>query len=229
MKLNLKKALTFSTLTTIVTLPYTANAVEKSQETTNSDATKSSYSIRPYLGFKTGASFYNFDLDDCNSSSDCKVDSKGVYTINPYIGLQIPITNIVALDFDVEYFWHSNANLKYDTQTTKDKTKIKMMGGTANFYAHFLPTESLQPYVGFGLGFSDLKTTVRSSNKKKYQEDYKNFTYQLSMGAMYTITQNLLADMTFRYSNYGDAVKHVYTQKLEIQSFDLMLGLRYQF
>ena len=109
-----------------------------------------------------------------------------------------------------------------------------------NTYYDYKLTDKFVPYIGAGIGLAHIKTTgnvympisvwnTSYSDVAKDTED--NFAWNLSVGAGYKVTENITADLGYRYTNYGDIKANNATgsSKYNLDSHELYLGGRYTF
>lgn len=192
--------------------------------------------IHPYIGVRNGASFLDLNLNGCDYDEDgddsCTIDDTSVYTINPYIGVQFPISDLIALNTEVEYFWHSDADLDYKTWANgtrhTDEATIELYGGYVSFYATFIPKTWINPYIGGGLGIAHSKTTIKGYYGTD-KESNTNFSYHIDIGATLNVTNHVAFDMTLRYADYGKIVENVYTESLELDDIQVLGGIKFTY
>lgn len=109
-----------------------------------------------------------------------------------------------------------------------------------NAYYDYNFSDNLIPYVGFGVGYAHIKTSgsvfmpisvwnTSYSDAVKDTED--NFAWNLSVGAGYKVTENITADLGYKYTNYGDikANNPTGSSKYNLDSHEVSAGVRYSF
>lgn len=122
---------------------------------------------------------------------------------------------------ELEYVWR-----KYSKDETEfDTLKFKSYSYMANVYYDFMPYNWWTPYVGAGLGYTNLKynnfdTTSLISNGR-YKED--NFTWALGAGASLKVTNRFNVDLGYRYYDMG-SIKHA-----DVTAQEVYGGVRYVF
>lgn len=210
---------------------FAADSEQKTLANTN-------FSITPYIGVRNGVSFSDLNISGCDYDDysyyddDCTVDDDSVYTVNPYIGISFPINEYIALNADIEYFWHSQSDLDFHSwrggNRVTDKATIDVTGGYINAYATFVPKLMVNPYFGFGLGLAHTKAEV-SSSVGKFSESHTNFSYHIDAGILLNATEHTAFDLSFRYANYGDVIKDVYRESLDFDDLQILGGVRFNF
>ena len=147
------------------------------------------------------------------------------------------------------------ANLKYagpnggftfddDAGTDEYKADIESWVGLANAYIDLGTWHCVTPYVGGGVGFASidvigLKDVNVPVNGVAYAKDNTetNFAWALYAGLAYKVTPGLTIDLSYRYTDLGDAESGIRTaydlsataggiEIEDITSHDLMLGVR---
>lgn len=122
---------------------------------------------------------------------------------------------------ELEYVWR-----KYSKDETEfDTLKFKSYSYMANVYYDFMPYNWWTPYVGAGLGYTNLKynnfdTSSHFSNGR-YKED--NFTWALGAGASLKVTNRFNVDLGYRYYDMG-SIKHA-----DVTAQEVYGGVRYVF
>lgn len=109
-----------------------------------------------------------------------------------------------------------------------------------NAYYDYKLTDKFAPYIGAGIGLAHIKQTgsvympisvwnTSYSDTAKDTED--NFAWNLSVGTGYKVTENFIADVGYRYTNYGSikGSSAVGSSKYELDSHEISIGARYTF
>lgn len=118
------------------------------------------------------------------------------------------------------------------------KTNISTL--MVNAYYDYQLTDNFMPYIGGGLGYAHIKTTGsvfmpisvwNTSYSDTVRDTDDNFAWNLAVGAGYKVTENITADLGYRYTNYGDIKGNSPTgsSKYNLDSHELYLGGRYTF
>lgn len=138
--------------------------------------------------------------------------------------------------------WNFTTNGKPSVEDNTIGMKTAMQLQTLMFNAWFdIPTGTgFRPYLGGGIGFAFIDhSATGSENGGENISDSKsetNFAWSLGGGLGYGITQNLTADLGYRYINAGDskvsfgqADDGYYSEVGRIEAHDILLALRYTF
>lgn len=146
---------------------------------------------------------------------------------------------------ELEYMYNENFN--YSSTVTSGANNItgKFESNIQTFYANayydFLREEKFNPYVGGGIGFATLDSSVNfsaaSTNSgvtyavQKYSTSRTNFAWNLGFGVAYRIDDNWAADLGYRYEDVGQAKIKVAGTKIKGEGsiHSILLGLRYTF
>lgn len=137
---------------------------------------------------------------------------------------------------------HSDNTGGYDDPSMK----IAAWSALANVYADLADFNGLKPYVGAGIGVSNLRTSDVSApgfegtdGSKMHGASTWNFAWALMAGVSYPITDRLSADLGYRYINLGDAKtssildtdsgpsQPLHFNVKDIAAHEVRLGLRY--
>lgn len=186
--------------------------------------------VRFYLGTKLGSSFVNLSAD-CDHHYDCNVDDDTVFTVNPFVGIDVRYNSLLGSRFEVEGFFHSDAEFKYDVKAPgftyyQEKAEYKSNGMFFNSYLDFHTKTLFTPYVGLGLGYVHNDTTLKACN---YSEKKDNFAFNITGGTAIELTNNFAFDIGLRYGYYGEILKEQYFENIEAQSLDFLASVRVSF
>lgn len=118
--------------------------------------------------------------------------------------------------------------------------KMSIFTLMVNAYYDYQLTDKFIPYIGAGIGLAHIKTSgsvympisVWSTSYSETAKDVEdNFAWNLSIGAGYNVSENITADLGYRYTNYGDIKANSPTgsSKYDLDSHELYLGARYTF
>lgn len=140
-----------------------------------------------------------------------------------------------------DFVIHNPYEHKYSLETS-------VWSAMVNFYYDFNTNTNFMPYVGAGLGYAHVKAksnvygTVPMGTLDLTEKVSKGtFAWNVGLGASYSITQNILLDAGYRYTNYGRVKgskttdilglgKPLYTHgKFKVDSHEVLVGLRYVF
>ena len=111
------------------------------------------------------------------------------------------------------------------------KNSTQTYAGFLNLYYNIPTGIALTPYIGAGVGLAHNKATLTDDIVKYSKSDW-SFAWQLAAGLNYAITDNWVADLGYRYTDYGkvNIVKEngiKYTTD-NIRMHNVTLGLRYE-
>ena len=111
------------------------------------------------------------------------------------------------------------------------KSKTQIYAGLINAYYDIPTSIALTPYIGAGFGLAHNKSTL-TNDVVKYSNSNTSFAWQLAAGLNYALTDKWIADLGYRYTNYGkvnvvneNGVKYKVD---DIRIHNITLGLRYE-
>lgn len=202
--------------------------------------------VRPYLAIKIGPSFMAAD-DIKNSSSGTdlahvrKTEESGTVVAGGFAaGLQFKEVN--RLEFEV--MWRSG--MEYNTSPTftdafvdsSIDSTLKSTSLMVNYFREF-PVGGLLPYLTGGIGFAINKTEtdLRAPDIGFDESDGKSetcFAWNIGLGAAYAVSENIFADLGWRYVNLGEAKWWSDRDDLQLTAEDLhtneiLFSVRYLF
>ena len=185
----------------------------------------------PYIAVKGGISndFENMFRGGLTSAA-----------VSGAVGLKT-VVNGLYLRGEVEYVYHQD-NINYvitDNITYRDEYELNSV--QANFIIDFLPGYKVKPYMGYGIGWLNLKDKSTdalimlnvdqdlfppSHLSSESRRDF--FLHGFLVGASFNLSGALVADLGFRYMRTNDFERAdgyhwSHEQKL------ITLGLRYEF
>lgn len=151
-----------------------------------------------------------------------------------FAGMGVPVRA------EAEYLYHSQFKLHSTNSTTGIvDAKYDIQTGFANFYYDIKTGTSFTPYVGAGLGVAWINQKVSENSAAVNfggNHDTTNFAWNLGAGVGYSLTDNIVIDLGYRYTSFGDAKKingaaiaTTHLQTKDITAHEALLGLRYQF
>jgi opacity protein-like surface antigen len=145
---------------------------------------------------------------------------------------------------EAEYMYHSqfkfnSVNGTAATSTGLTSTKIGAQTMFANAYYDITTGTAFTPYVGAGLGVAWVNLKVSTNNASSTidgDHDTLNFAWNVGAGVGYALSDNVVIDLGYRYTDFGDSKSvtdpqlPTVTQKFkDIHSHSALLALRYQF
>lgn len=139
-------------------------------------------------------------------------------------------------------------NLRQDAKKTfydtdgKSKFVSKNNSVMFNVYYDIENKTKFTPYLGGGIGVAKLKTThaapyLYDNTVRKIKDSATNFAWQLGCGVSYDITDNIAADLGYRYVNSGHYKLYdydpregdIFDSKIKSSSNEISFGIKYTF
>jgi opacity protein-like surface antigen len=152
-----------------------------------------------------GSKFKGEDLDDTG------VIGGGVgYKWNEWIRTDVTLDYEFKSDFDGGLFCPTTACVPFADKYSKESAKISAWTTLANVYFDLGSWHGVSPYVGAGAGFSNIKVSsydfVNPNGSTGSQKGDSNwdFSWALMAGVGYSVTDNLVIDLGYRFLNLGD-------------------------
>ncbi|MDO9083341.1 MAG: outer membrane beta-barrel protein [Humidesulfovibrio sp.] len=205
-----------------------------------------------YVGIKGGYEYKDHNKGDVadstaapnnNNATNQSWSEKSGYTIGGAIGYNFAGMGL-PVRAEAEYLYHNQFKYSADNATSGGLTgtfnsKIDIHTVFANFYYDIKTSTAFTPYVGAGLGVAWINQKVTSTFRNwapgtsDGNYDTTNFAWNVGAGVGYSLTDNIIIDLGYRYTSFGDA-KNVEQGAISFQAKDLksheaLLGLRYQF
>lgn len=207
-----------------------------------------------YASLKAGISdtrFKNYELTDTFASGTrndyygFESENKNTYpNISTAIGFDFSKVSKVNVRTELEYthkdkitFNPENPGYSYGYGNFEFDTKIKIQALMLNSYYDFKNKSQFTPYVGLGMGVSQIKyenTVNFLYSPTSYKDD--SFTWSANIGIAYNITNNVALDASYRYVDIGEIKidqsnrsNEKLTGKADLSSQDYSLGIRYNF
>lgn len=111
-----------------------------------------------------------------------------------------------------------------DDKILNTDLKAKLNSYFLNFYYDFYSQSNCIPYVNLGLGLSRIDFTANIEDIIEINRKETAFAWQIGAGTYYKISDNLLTDFGFKYSqaSFNDL-------DIDANIFSISLGLRYNF
>jgi opacity protein-like surface antigen len=146
---------------------------------------------------------------------------------------------------DVSYNF---STLKYSGQSYKSdfNQKIKLKTGMLNLYYDFFGDKVLTPYLGVGLGFSQIKpgdAVINNANGAitSFSKRANNLSYSIASGISAKVNEKVNLDIGYKYQDHGKAngfysyetstgfEKDLNTKKYKIKTHSAIVGVRFNF
>ncbi len=205
-----------------------------------------------YVGVKGGYEYKDSKSDGMtdnaaagtNQNGTKSVSDRSGYTVGGAIGYNFAGMGL-PVRAEAEYLYHNQ--FKYDgtngthaTSTGSYTAKLDIHTVFANFYYDIKTGTAFTPYVGAGLGLAIIQQKVSSTFRNWATTDdgsttATNFAWNVGAGVGYAVTDNIIIDLGYRYTSFGDSKAKgnaANTQEFKVKditSHEALLGLRYQF
>lgn len=174
-----------------------------------------------------------------NNNATGKWKDESGYTVGGAVGYNFAGFG-VPVRAEAEYLYHDQFKYSATNSTTGAfSSKIDIHTVFANFYYDFKTGTAFTPYVGAGLGVAWINQKVASTftgwtgSTSDGSYDTTNFAWNVGAGVGYSLTDNVILDLGYRYTNFGDAKKvdngRISFRAKDLNSHEALLGLRYQF
>ncbi len=114
-----------------------------------------------------------------------------------------------------------------------DDGGIENTGVFANLYYDFARDAVISPYVGAGIGFSEVKVKYAPSNVRIVDDGETKFAYQIKGGATWKLSDRfeLFGEAAYRATEDVDVAVQLLPARLDIENKQTLLnvGVRYRF
>jgi len=171
------------------------------------------------------------------------MDSDGTQTAGDFTGESIDNAAIIGLGLgykhnenfrgDVTLSYRPDADVSATTAAGNTaSTEVNGMSAMINGYWDIAKTNAFTPYVGAGIGMARLSTSEQTTTggiANEPGETANNFAWALMAGTAVDITDNLEADVGYRYMNMGDFKLQGSTSYDDLQAHEVRAGLRFGF
>lgn len=180
------------------------------------------------MGYASGTSRYSSDIDE-----QLKFSPDG-FLGGIYGGYNHQFSNNMVLGLDADF---SLANIKnngkyYDGGIREPEvgTSIKMRwNGAARIRAGYAVDRFL-PYVAAGLSYGKYKLSVWDEEGSMLDVSKTRTGWTIGAGLDYAVTDNLIARVEYRYSDFGKAkIFSDVSDSLSFKTHDVRLGIAYKF
>jgi opacity protein-like surface antigen len=194
--------------------------------------------VRFYIGTKLGISLFDLNdgdyyYHDYDYYYDNNIDTEEVFTINPFIGIDKKWNPHFGTRFEIEGFFHSEAKFNYNAYSYNHphhrvSAKVNTNGVFFNTYVDILSVPYVTPYFGIGLGYATIEYKA-DSDTNSFTKNSDNFAIHTDVGGTFKINDNFALDASIRYTSYGDVTGNEYYSEIELDSVDILGGVRYTF
>jgi len=173
-----------------------------------------------------------------NNATGSYKDRSG-YTVGGAVGYNFAGMGL-PVRAEAEYLYHDQFKYSATNSTTGAfSSKIDIHTVFANFYYDFKTSTAFTPYIGAGLGVAWINQKVASTftgwtpTVSDGNYDTTNFAWNVGAGVGYSLTSNIVVDLGYRYTSFGDAKSvdngRISYRAKDLNSHEALLGLRYQF
>lgn len=199
-------------------------------------------------GYTWGKSDYsNYRISDGLWDYKGQIDAKG-FTAGVYAGYNYQFQNnlVVGLEGDINYDSakgkaHARGNLNFDepgvvpvTATTQE-AKLKWDGSARLRVGYAI--DRFLPYITGGVAFGkyDYNPTWRVDSSLRYSSTHIGWT--IGAGLEYAVTDNLIARVEYRYTDYGKkdyldyaaSAEGRFNDRINLKTHTIRAGISYKF
>lgn len=129
---------------------------------------------------------------------------------------------------EIEYNKNATAEKSFDLSNEKIKFEIESQAFMLNTYYNFETKTKISPYIGAGVGLSQIKGTFKMPDYDISDSIKKtNFAWQAGLGISLNLTDNFAIDTGYRYFNYGNFKKE--GTKIDTTAHEIYTGARVSF
>ncbi len=134
---------------------------------------------------------------------------------------------------ELEYNWNDTAEKSMYVKDLRANgtAELESQSLFLNAYYDIDTGTKFTPYVGGGIGYAKIEGSM-SMPGMNISEDNTNFAWQLGAGVAYAVNKNISVDFGYRYTDMGDLTANIYPTekfKIDVDSHELLLGVRYTF
>lgn len=134
-------------------------------------------------------------------------------------------------------------NIPGEPETIGVSNQLNINTVMANVYYDFTNESAFTPYVSAGIGYANVKQTVKLNATEQGKEVFNiskshrsnNFAWSVGAGVQYALNSDLALDLSYRYVDAGKSKvtfredNNSTTFKTRAKSHDIMLGITYNF
>lgn len=181
----------------------------------------------------------NIGISIVNDLTATGVDDQGPWSANTSLDKGYAIHAALGYDFnpiraEVELGYAKNDFDKVDTNEKATDGDVTATTLFANAYYDFHNSSSFTPYLGAGLGYAKISYNDLNGQDwdNPFDEDDSVFAYQFMAGIAFVITDNISADLSYRYMSTSDpTMEDSYGTKtdFEYDTHNILLGMKYTF
>ena len=182
-----------------------------------------------YLGGEIGVVFYPDATVNVPAFGSADLASKEGYLIGILVGTKF---DVFRLEGELAYRANDADELKGPGGTapvTGDTTSTSLM---VNGYYDIKTSSSVTPYLGAGIGFSNVSVDYSDAGVKLADDSDMVFSYQFIAGVGFDINPKLKLDLSYKYfATTTPSYKDVFGDSFDVDynTHNVQIGLRYSF
>lgn len=180
------------------------------------------------MGYASGTSRYSSDIDE-----RIKFKPDG-FLGGLYGGYNHQFGNNFVLGVDTDLnFANIKANGKFYDQNVYDpslRTSIKMRWNGATRIRAGYAAGRLLPYLAAGISYGKYELSAARDPGYSFKASNTRTGWNIGAGLDYAVTDNLVARVEYRYSDFGKArIFNDLSDSLNMKTHDVRLGIAYKF
>ncbi len=165
-------------------------------------------------------------------------DSQNTVGMGFMVGYDFYARSETPVRVEIEYAFRSNfkseSNMNYGSTHVKSSLDYNMHTLMANAYYDFYNESIFTPYVGAGLGMAFLDGQIDmefNGNQYSSEMDDTMFAWHVGGGVGVAITENVTADLGYRYLGTSSAYGEVGGNEVQtdISAHEFSIGVRFGF
>lgn len=185
----------------------------------------------PYVALKGTASFT--DVEEMLDNSGSKNEEEVNYGFGGAVGF-----NFADFDFPVrveaEYMYRTDVELNSDIGNSTAKREINIQTVFANVFIDLYNSTNFVPYLAGGVGFASIDTDFEVDfgslgNLIDDDDSESEFVWNIGAGVAYNFSESFIVDLGYRFSDMREATVSDLGYKADLETHEVILGLRYQF
>jgi opacity protein-like surface antigen len=136
-----------------------------------------------------------------------KLKSSDIYKVS--FGLSLPMNMRASLDLMHGRNHKFSQTQQNEIELLSNSYKVKHNTAMVNVFYDFTNKTALRPYIGWGVGFSNNKTSASSYTSPtttRFTADKKstnNFAWDAVVGVAYDVNKSVYLDLSYRYLDLG--------------------------
>jgi len=202
-------------------------------------------------------------LEDVGTTKHSDKEMEGIRA-NVAVGVEVPVAILRgAFRVETEFGFGGKESFKFpsadDPNWNDLRLGLRYSTYFVNGYYGYNATDKIKPYIGAGIGASNVKSNLSWLQEVdadtmyfvKESQSNMDFAYHFDVGVAYSITDSVTLDLGYRYSNLGtfevtaknmasnayitqafgldEIIGGISEMKADLTSHEVMLGVRYTF